>query len=295
MKVINIGSLNIDHVYSVDHAVKPGETISAESLNDFCGGKGFNQSIALARAGLDVCHAGKIGSDGMMLLDYLKKSGVDVTYTLIDERYPTGHAIIQVDHAGQNCIVVHAGANGEMTEQEIDSILANFCADDLLLMQNEVSILPYALRKAHEKGMRIALNPSPIGDLANSPLLQYVDIFILNEIEGFEITGEQDEQKICEKLLSSYPGCQVMLTLGEKGCIYADAQKMVRQAAFHVKSVDTTAAGDTFVGYFLSGLQNGEDVAEILRVACKASAIAVSRPGAAPSIPTREEVESIEL
>ena len=295
MKVLNIGSLNIDHVYGVDHAVRPGETISAQSMQLFCGGKGFNQSIALARAGVKVWHAGKIGADGGMLVDYLRECGVDVTHTLVDDRYPTGHAIIQVDGAGQNCIVVYPGANGEMTQEEIDRILVDFAPGDLLLMQNEVSILPYALRRAHEKGMQIVLNPSPMGDLAQSPLLEYVDIFILNEIEGYELTGERDEQKICENLLSRFPDCRVMLTLGEQGCVYADGEKLVRQSSFHVRAVDTTAAGDTFVGYFLAGLQRNAEIAAVLRTACKASAIAVSRSGAAPSIPAWSEVERAEL
>lgn len=295
MKVLNIGSLNIDHVYIVDHAVRPGETISSKALNDFCGGKGFNQTVALSRAGLKVFHAGKIGADGGMLLDYLIENDVDVRYTLVDDRYPTGHAIIQVEPNGQNCIVVFPGANGEMTETEIDRILMDFESGDILLMQNEVSILPYALRKAHEKGMCIALNPSPMGDLAQSPLLDYVDIFILNEIEGFEITGERDEKNICQTLLTRFPRCRVMLTLGKSGCIYADAERMVRQPAFSVNAVDTTAAGDTFVGYFLAGLQNGDEISDILRIASKASAIAVSRAGAAPSIPTRTEVNETQL
>ena len=295
MKIINIGSLNIDHVYSVDHVVKPGETISCGSMKDFCGGKGFNQSVALARAGLDVYHAGKVGADGEMLIDYLKECGANVEYTLVDARHPTGHAIIQVDAAGRNSIVVYPGANGEMTEAEINEILSNFSSGDMLLMQNEVSILPYALKKAHEKGMCIALNPSPIGDLATSPLLKYVHIFILNEIEGYDITGEADEKTICRTLLERYPGCKVVLTLGEKGCVYADGDQMIRQSAHSVHAVDTTAAGDTFTGYFLAGLQRGEPISEVLQIASKASAIAVSRPGAAPSIPARAEVLSTSI
>ena len=295
MKILNIGSLNIDHVYRVDHAVRPGETLSASSFQDFCGGKGFNQSIALARAGAEVFHAGKIGADGEPLVRYLTESGVDARHVLVDAENATGHAIIQVDAQGQNCIVVWGGANDQMTEAEADEILSHFDSGDVLLMQNEMNILPHALRRAHAKGMTIALNPSPMGNLAQSDLLNLVDIFILNEIEGAQITRMRDKDDICDALLARFPNCSVMLTLGKDGCVFARKNLRLAQSAFEVDAVDTTAAGDTFLGYFLQGLLGNRAIEDVLRTASKASAIAVSRPGAAPSIPARAELGQITL
>lgn len=291
MKILNIGSLNIDHVYSVDHAVRPGETISSKNLQDFCGGKGLNQSIALARAGAKVYHAGKIGEDGISLTDRLSEDNVNIEYTKIEKDVPTGHAIIQVDPSGQNCIVIYGGANTQIHRQDVDDILSNFDEGDILLLQNEVSNVEYAIEKAHEKGMKIALNPSPIGELASSDKLKFVDWFILNEVEGYEITGVKAGKEICESLVRRYPCCKVVLTLGEQGCIYYDGESFYEHGIYKVTAVDTTAAGDTFTGYFLTCIMENLDIDTALTLASKASAIAVSRAGASDSIPVRKEVE----
>lgn len=295
MKILNIGSLNIDYVYSVDHAVRPGETISASGRQVFCGGKGLNQSIALARAGANVYHAGKIGQDGLFLREILSENGVNVEYTKVVDDISTGHAIIQVDTKGQNCIVIYGGANTSITKSEIDEILSNFDAGDLLLLQNEISNVEYAIEKAHEKGMKIALNPSPIGNLASSDMLKYIDWFILNEVEGFEISGEKNGKDICMKLLERYPDSKVVLTLGKQGCIYYDGENFCEHGIYNVKVVDTTAAGDTFTGYFLACIMEDMDVDKALTLASKASSIAVSRPGASASIPARDEVEQADM
>ena len=290
MKIVNIGSLNIDHVYQVSHAVKPGETISASELQKFCGGKGLNQSAALARAGADVYHAGKIGIEGQALINLLKEYGVNTENVAVQEEIPTGHAIIQVDPDGQNCIVVYGGANTSISKEEIDKILKPFTEEDILLLQNETSNVEYAVKKAREKGMRVALNPSPIGKLAESDCLAQVDWFILNEIEGYEITGKSEAEDICNEFMTRYPNSRVMLTLGEKGCVYCDHSTKIYQESFPVKAVDTTAAGDTFTGFFLSGIMKGLPMEHILKMASRAASIAVSRQGAAASIPAWEEV-----
>ena len=295
MKILNIGSLNIDHVYRVDHVVAPGETLSSTELNLFCGGKGLNQSIAAARAGTQVWHAGKIGNDGAMLVSSLRECGVHTDLIQVSDGIPTGHAIIQVDRHGQNCIIVHGGANTSITPEDIDGFLSHFSAGDIFLTQNEISSLPYALEQAKKKGMLVALNPSPIGDLASSPALDWVDIFILNEVEGLQITGESDPQEICTALLRRYPRCKVMLTLGKSGCLYAEEGRRTSHGIYDTAAVDTTAAGDTFVGYFLSGLCLGNSIEDILTTASKASAIAVSRAGASVSIPDRQEAASADI
>ncbi len=293
MKILNFGSLNIDHVYSVDHIVRPGETISCLGMQDFCGGKGLNQSIALALAGAQVYHAGKVGADGEELLRQMQNAGVNTTYTKIEDGVPTGHAIIQVDSKGQNCIVIHPGANGKITKEYMDEVFSNFEKGDMLLLQNEISNLEYAIEKAHEKGMKVALNPSPIDEkLASSSALQYVDYFVLNEIEGYEISGEKDGKAICGALRKKYPNCNVMLTLGKNGCMYHDGEVFANHGIYDVGVVDTTAAGDTFTGYFLACMAESLAVEKCLELASKASSMAVNKAGASSSIPKRAEVEA---
>lgn len=289
MKILNFGSLNLDYVYSVDHFVAAGETLCSGDLNLFCGGKGLNQSIALARAGAQVFHAGLIGAEGGMLRDALQQAGVDCRYV---KEIPgrSGHTIIQVDKNGQNCILLYGGANRAVTAGYIDQVLAGFGAGDLLLLQNEVNLLGRIIDGARERGMEIALNPSPFDENLDACDLGKVSLFLLNEVEGFQISGEKEPQLILDRLAEMYPKAEVVLTLGGDGCVYGKGAKRIRQAAFPAMAVDTTAAGDTFTGYFLAARAEGLDAAACLALASKAAAIAVTRPGAAPSIPLRDEV-----
>lgn len=163
MKILNFGSLNIDYTYSVDHIVHPGETITSGSLEVFPGGKGLNQSIALARAGADVYHAGLIGEDGIFLRDLCRESGVKTGY-IRETETRTGNAIIQVSEKGENCIILYPGANREQTEEYIDEVLKGFGEGDVLLLQNEINLLDYLISKGAEKGMKIVLNPSPFDE-----------------------------------------------------------------------------------------------------------------------------------
>ena len=289
MKVLNIGSLNIDYVYTVDHIILPGETESTGSRNIFLGGKGMNQSCALAKAGVEVYHGGMIGQDGTMFLDACKKYGVhDEWIQIVDG--PSGHTIIQIDKNAQNSILLFGGANQKLTTQYIDELLRHFGSDDILLLQNEVNLLPYMVDKACEKGMPIALNPSPFNEQLEAVDMNKISIFLLNEVEGFQLTGETAPDAILAKLRQLFPHARILLTLGKDGAVYADENQTVFQPIFPVKAVDTTAAGDTFTGYFLAGLSQGLPMDEILRISANASSIAVSRPGAVPSIPYREEV-----
>lgn len=294
MKLLNFGSLNIDYVYSVEHFVQPGETLSSNKLERFCGGKGLNQSIAIARAGVPVWHAGKIGGEGDMLLELLRQAGVDTSNVERSERM-TGHAIIQVDQTGQNCILLHGGANTDIEEAFIDRVLAQFGEGDILLLQNEQNNLPYLMERAHARGLRIACNPSPIDRGLLQYPFTYVKWFILNEIEGNALTGKSEPEDIADTLLERYPHAAVVLTLGQQGVLYRDAETSLRHGIYRVKPVDTTGAGDTFTGYFLAGICQGLSIEEILRRASAASSIAVSRKGAAPSIPVLQEVLDAKL
>lgn len=291
MKILNFGSCNIDYVYSMDHIVKVGETQTTYSLETFSGGKGLNQSIALARAGAEVYHAGCIGNDGEMLLDILNESGVDTSFVKkVDEK--NGHAIIQVSAKGENSIFLYPGSNNMVTIEFIDEVLSHFGEGDILLLQNEISNLTYIIEKAYKKKICIILNPSPINEVIEKIDFNMISYIILNEVEAEAISGSGIAEESIEILKKKYPQIKIMLTLGGKGCVYADSENNIYQKAFEVKAVDTTAAGDTFTGYFVRGVAEKECYEEILETASAAAAIAVSRKGAAPSIPTRDEVIS---
>lgn len=289
MKVLNIGSLNLDYVYNLDHIVQPGETESAESRNVFLGGKGINQSMALAKAGAEIYHGGLIGEDGQPFLDACQEYGVHAEYIRkIDA--PTGHAIIQVDQKAQNCILLYGGANQMLTEEFVDEVLSHFEKGDVLLLQNEVNMLPYIVDRAYEKGMQIALNPSPFNEKLNAVDMKKISIFLLNEVEGGQITGLTEPDEVLDKMREMFPHAKIVLTLGKDGAKYAEGEGVYYQPIYPVEAVDTTAAGDTFTGYFLAGLIEGMPIPEILKMSAKASSIAVTRKGAVPSIPYRAEV-----
>ena len=294
MKVLNFGSLNLDYTYQVESILIPGETQASKRRDIFCGGKGLNQSIALAKAGVPVYHAGMIGDEGGVLLDACRENGVNTDFIRkIDG--PSGHTIIQVDRNGQNCILLYGGANRSMTREFVDQVLDSFEEGDMILLQNEINELDYIIDRAYEKGMMIVLNPSPYDSALDSCDLGKVSMFLVNEIEGYQITGEREPEGILAKIREIYPGARVVLTLGGEGSVYQDETGIYRQGIYRVKAVDTTAAGDTFTGYFISSVIDGMPVQEGLDMAAKASAIAVSRPGATASIPLREEVMNFKL
>ena len=293
MKVLNFGSLNLDYVYSVDHMVTPGETLASFGMNVFCGGKGLNQSIALAKAGVEVYHAGLIGEEGEILLKTCQEGGVDSRY-IRKTTEKSGHTIIQVDKDGQNCILLYGGANQSITREYVDEVLSHFEKGDILLLQNEINLLDYIINQAYEKGMMIILNPSPYNEKLDSCDFKKISMLLLNEVEGAQVTGEKDEKKILVRLKELYPDMQVVLTLGKDGSVYQYKDQVYRQGIFSVQAVDTTAAGDTFTGYFISSILEGMPVDEGLKLAAKASAIAVSREGATASIPVKAEVESVD-
>jgi ribokinase len=290
MRILNFGSLNLDNVYHVEHFVKPSETISSSALDVFCGGKGLNQSVALARAGATVFHAGKIDNEGEILIQTLKQSGVDISFIKHSKKV-TGHAIIQLDSNGQNCIILHGGANRDIDEEMINEVLLEFQSGDILLLQNEINNIPLLMQKASKKGMLIAFNPSPIDRQLKEYPLELVKWFILNEIEGFELTDKKEPWQIADTLLQKYPNASIVLTLGENGVVYRDLSQFTQHGIFKVKVIDTTAAGDTFTGYFLAAVALGAFVKSALRRAAAAAAICVSRMGASDSIPTAQEVD----
>lgn len=296
MKILNFGSLNIDKTYNVKSFVQPGETILSLKFREFCGGKGLNQSIALARAGAQTYHAGIIGYDGIELKKALEESGVHTEW-LKEMPEPSGHAIIEINEEGQNRIIVNQGTNGRIEKDYIGKVMAHFGKDDLLLLQNEISGIAYIMELASKKSMKIIFNPSPVNDELFTYPLDKVDMFVLNETEGMALAGieDGDAEYILEKLGDKYPKAEIVLTLGEKGSCYRGRRGACYQPAFRVKAVDTTAAGDTFCGYFIQAYSEGCSPGEALKIASRASAIAVSRQGASPSIPLAEELTVDEM
>ena len=289
MRVLNIGSLNLDYVYTVDHIILPGETEATGSRNVFLGGKGINQSIALAKAGVEVYHGGLIGYGGQPFLDACREYGVHADFIRKLDA-PDGHTVIQIDKNAQNSILLFGGTNQMLTEEFVDEILSHFTSEDILLLQNEVNLLPYIVDQAYAKGMQIALNPSPFNEKLDAVDMSKISIFLLNEVEGNQLTGLTEPDEILDKLRELYPHAKVVLTLGKDGAMYADETQRVFRPIFKVRAVDTTAAGDTFTGYFLAGLMAGMPMQDVLKMSAKAASIAVTRAGAVPSIPYRDEV-----
>ncbi len=296
MKVLNFGSLNIDYVYQVEHFVRAGETLDSENMEVFGGGKGLNQSIALSKSGAKVWHAGAVGeNDSEALLELLNRSGVNTEYV---KKKPgaSGHAIIQKTASGENCILLYGGANQSITRAEVDDTLRHFSQGDFLILQNEISEIGYIMSKAYSMGMKIVFNPSPMNHKISTYPLHLVDYLLLNEVEGIELSGDCVlMEELADQLANKFPKAGIVLTLGEKGAVYKDKEGTLHQPIYKVKAVDTTAAGDTFTGFFIGAIMNGDKVKKALDTAARAAAIAVTRVGAGASIPTREEVEAIKF
>lgn len=289
MKVLNFGSLNLDYVYRVEHFVLPGETLSSKSQKINCGGKGLNQSLALAKAGAKVHHAGCVGQGGDMLRKMLEQNGVCVEYLReVDEIQ--GNAMIQVNDSGENCILLFGGSNQCVEKRQVEETLAGFEAGDYLVLQNEINELPYIVDTAYGRGMEIVLNPSPYDEKIEKVNLNHVSWLMVNEVETEQISGSGDPQKAWDLLHSRYPQLSVVITLGRDGSVCYSGEQRYRQKAYSVEAVDTTAAGDTYTGYFVAGLMEGQTLSECMRRAAAASALGVTREGAGVSIPDKDEV-----
>ena len=291
MNVVNFGSLNLDHVYAVDHFCRAGETIHTAGYTQNAGGKGLNQSIAVARSGQTLCHAGMLGAGGEPLAQLLEGCGVDLRYLGRTET-PQGHAIIQVQPDGQNYIFLYGGSNQAVTPEDIDAVLSHFAPGDYLLMQNELSNFTYLLRAAVGRGLRVVLNASPISGEVLAADLTGVDWLVVNEIECAAIAGCSTPEEDYAALRARYPGLGILLTLGSEGSVSWKDGVEIRQCAYPVQAVDTTGAGDTFMGYFVGCLAQGMERKDAMQYAAMAASIAVTRPGAAPSIPMMAEVRA---
>jgi ribokinase len=289
MAVINFGSINIDHVYQVEHFVQPGETIASSHYQCLLGGKGANQSIALARAGSEVLHVGKINQADVAFKQTMIRDGIDCKHITCTET-ASGHAIIQVTPSAENAIVLFGGANHEITPKDIVYALDTVKPADWVLTQNETNSVDQVLLQAKAKGLRVAFNPAPMTESVKHLPHECIDLLIVNEVEAEELSGRRDLDKIEAYFREDWPHAEILITMGKAGVRMLKKDKTIDVPAFEVDALDTTAAGDTFIGYFLSAYSNHTDSKTALIRACAASALAVMKMGAAQSIPSKEDV-----
>ena len=289
-KIICYGSLNIDYVYQVEEIASPGETINSKSLEIFPGGKGANQALAAARAGGRVHHAGKIGHDGEWMLSGLQSDEIDTSNVVISDEV-TGHAVIQVDSSGENSIVLFGGANQNITKQEIEKTLSKFDQDTILMIQNETSEIKHILNTAIEREMFVCLNPSPISNTIHKLDISRIGLLVVNEIEAQALGGESSDQM--QNLRKKCPSAIIVKTQGSDGgvVLLPDNEEIITYHAKEVVAVDTTAAGDTFLGFLVAGLSNGDEITEAINSACRAAEHCVTVQGAQSSIPHRKQLD----
>lgn len=285
MAVYNLGSINLDHIYKVPHLPAPGETLAANGYSVGLGGKGANQAVAVAKAGAPSILIGAVGAEGAVARDALVGYGVDVSRVTISKT-PTGHAIINVDPQAENAIVIYAGANLSITGACVAQALADATGEDSLLLQNETSAQVDAVRIAAGKGMRVVYSAAPFDIDAVRAILPFVSMLAMNEGEAAALIAE----------LGTLPQIDMVITKGSKGAEWISAGlEPLFMPSFPVKPVDTTGAGDTFIGTLIAGLDVGLDRREAMRRAAAAAAIQVTRPGAAPAIPDAAEVDAFLL
>ncbi|PTV95191.1 ribokinase [Rhodobacter aestuarii] len=287
MTIFNLGSINADHFYRLSHLLSPGETLAASAYDRGLGGKGANQSVAAARAGADVRHIGAIGADGRWMREELRLDGVDCTH-VAEVETASGHAIINVDAAGENTIVIFAGANRAIPVTALEAALSDAAPGDYILMQNETCLQVEAVELARHKGVFVAYSAAPFEAKAVSAVLDKLDLLLLNAVEAAQLCEALDTR------LEALPVKAVCVTHGAKGAVWHDLIDGTKhdQPAFKVEPVDTTAAGDTFAGYLVAGLADGLKPAQAMRLAAAASAVKVTRAGTAAAIPKRGEVDA---
>ena len=284
MKILNFGSINKDFFYSVNDFVRPGETISSNTYEIMIGGKGLNQSVGISKAGVKVYHAGIINKDDTFIIDKLKSWKINCDNILLSDN-PTGHAIIQVNKKGENSIIIHGGANHDFNLKSIKSILSKFETGDILLLQNEINNIEEIIDRAHYKKMKIIFNPAPF----NNDILKYdlnkINTLMLNQSEGEGLSNEKIPDKILKVLNNNFKNTEIILTLGEKGSLYSYKDELIKIRAHDVKTVDTTGAGDTFIGYYVAGFASKMNKKDNLNRASKAAALTTLKLGGAESIP----------
>lgn len=290
-RVLVYSSLNIDSTFYVDHINMAAETQSSSGFRKSAGGKGANQSGALAKAGAKVFFAGKAGEDGKFIIDKLNSIGVDTRFVFHTDS-GSGQAIIQLDRNGQNSIILYGGGNLQIEKEEIDRVLDFFDEEDYLVLDGEINNLAYIMEKAYSKKMRICVNPSPINDEVLKLDLNKADFIIVNEIEGAALCNIQsdDYETLCKTLSTKYCNSMIILTAGANGEYVAYNGCFFHHKADKTVVRDTTGAGDTFLGYFIACTANGVCPEKAVETASHAASLACSREGALDSIPSYNEI-----
>lgn len=291
MAVYVIGSMNIDMFFDVDHFVRPKETLMPERTQVLPGGKGLNQACACAKGKAQTWMAGKIGADGTLLLDTLNEAGVDTTFVETEKDKLSGRAVIQRDRKAENCILLVPGANHDLERADFERVLVHVGREDIVLIQNEISNLDVLATLLKEKECFVVFNPAPVTkDIPDD--LSFVSCLVVNEVEIEQLLGESGKPEfLCGEWLKRYPDSSIVLTLSSSGSLYMDKDKTIFMPAYKVHAVDTTGAGDTYTGFLCAMLDRGFLIETALRFASAASAIAVTMPGAASSIPDLEVVK----
>ncbi|MEW2918664.1 ribokinase [Ruegeria sp. ANG10] len=288
MTIWNLGSINADMIYDVPHLPGPGETLSANRLDRYLGGKGANMSVAAARAGAQVAHIGAVGPDGRWALDRMTEYGVDTRH-IAEVEVPTGHAIIAVDAQGENNIILFPGSNHAITQDQLGQALSTALQGDVLVMQNETNLQVEAAKMGRDLGLTVCYAAAPFQADAVQAVLPYLDFLILNEIEAEQL------QQATEQSVTDLEVEHVIVTLGSKGARYYHRGAASDFPAHKVKAVDTTGAGDTFTGYVLAGMDRGMLMAQVISQANRAAALMVTRHGTADVIPDLKEVREARL
>ncbi|MFK7763350.1 MAG: ribokinase [Roseobacter sp.] len=289
MALYNLGSINADNVYRVPHLVGPGETLAASDLTRGLGGKGANMSVAAARAASHVVHIGAVGPDGRWASDRLLEYGVDTRH-IAQVTVPTGHANICVDTAGENTIVLFAGANHALTEDMIGAALSQAGPGDSFVTQNETNGQAFASKMAKAMGLRVIYAAAPFEAQAVRAVLGHLDLLVLNEVEAAQLVSATRSE------LSDLPVADIVVTLGGDGCRWiSDGAVPKHCPAQRVTPVDTTGAGDTFTGFLIAGLDQGMPMAQAIERATRAAALMVTRVGTADVIPDLKDLQDQRL
>ena len=293
--IFNLGSINIDYTYLVPYFVRPGETLESDDYNIGLGGKGVNQSLAIARAKGMVSHWGRVSSIDAWVTSELESAGVDVKDIELTPE-PSGHAIIQIDALGENAILLFSGANHGFTREKMTALVAQTAPGDTILIQNECNGLDQLILLAVSHGCKVIFNPAPMTSKVSSLPLDQCELLFFNRTEAaalLEMPVDSSAADLLMRCKESLGDVEVVLTLGSEGAWYQRSNETLFQPALKVKAVDTTAAGDTFVGYFLAARQAGLTPSQCLQRAATAAVLAVQKFGAASSIPMAPEVDGI--
>ncbi len=297
-KIVVLGSINMDLVTFCERSPRGGETLFGKEFRQIPGGKGANQAVAMGKLGADVIMLGKVGTEGMgeILLKSMEKDGVK-TDRIEKSSVTTGIAKIIVEENGQNRILVVPGANGDVDNTYIERNIETIKNSDILVCQLEIPIesVKYAFGKAKEMGKITVLNPAPAAHL-DEEIIKNSDYIIPNETELEIITGiktdtlEGVKEAAASLLQKGVKG--LLITLGSKGSLYIDRDREIMTPAYKVKAIDTTAAGDSFIGGFVKGISQGMEIGQAIELGTKVAAISVTRVGAQTSLPTQEEVKN---